>query len=354
MLYSGLQKSGHEVLLLKPLPLLGRLIQSPTGLGKWLGYIDRFFLFRPRLRRAVDWADIIHICDQANSIYVPWLGNKPNILTCHDMLAIRCALGEIAENRAGFTGRIYQRWILSGMRKAMHIACVSETTRTDVLRITGVSPEKVTVVCNGLNYPFRSMEPRQVARNLGELGLDLKNPFFIHVGNNNWYKNRIGLIKIFAHLVEQNHNKCLDLVVAGAALPSYLCDLAKELGVEDRIKEVGNITNHQLCALYSAAQGLIFPSLAEGFGWPIIEAQACGCPVYTSNRRPMTEVGGNGAVYFDPENDTAAAEIITKERKNSTFWIKSGLRNAINYTAENMIKGYEQIYRLFARRSVVQ
>jgi glycosyltransferase involved in cell wall biosynthesis len=66
-------------------------------------------------------------------------------------------------------------------------------------------------------------------------------------------------------------------------------------------------SNEELQALYSCANLMLFPSLQEGFGWPIIEAQACGCPVVTSNRMPMTEIGGDAATYIDPDNIQEAA-----------------------------------------------
>jgi glycosyltransferase involved in cell wall biosynthesis len=90
---------------------------------------------------------------------------------------------------------------------------------------------------------------------------------------------------------------------------------------------------------------LIFPSLAEGFGWPIIKAQACSCPVFASNRKPMTEIGGDGTVYFDPEDESGAAEIINSSIKNKFQLIQRGFQNAANYTTEDMISGYIAEYQ---------
>ncbi|MBN1548321.1 MAG: glycosyltransferase family 4 protein [Syntrophaceae bacterium] len=344
MLCDGLKGCGHEVRLLKPVPFIGRFHPSSTGFGKWLGYPDRFIFFRPVLIKAARWADIVHICDQANAMYIPWLKEKPHMVSCHDMLAIRSVLGEIPEHQTGLTGRIYQGWILSGLKRAMHVACVSGATRKDVLRITKLSPKNVSVVRNGLNYPYRPMSFDEAASHLEKMGLSECRPFFLHVGGDFWYKNRGGLLRIFAQMVrlkKENGN----LVLAGAALPEILRKLAFENGISSLIKEIGSVSNEQLCALYSTAQGLIFPSLAEGFGWPIIEAQACGCPVFASNRKPMTEVGGQGAIYFDPEKVANAAEIINNSIKNRYQLIQRGFQNAASHTAENMIAGYITEYK---------
>ena len=344
MLETGLEQAGHQVRLIKPVPLIGRMFPSATGLGKWLGYLDRFVLFQPRLSRSLNWADVVHICDQANGVYVPWLKGKPHVVTCNDMLAIRSALGEIRENWTGLSGRIYQRWILSGLRRAMYVVCISKATREDVRRLTSLRSDNVSVILMGFNYAYRPMPREELSHHLEQVGLADCCPFLLHVGGNFWYKNRVGLLRIFSHMVRIDGGENWKLVLAGTALPENLARLARELGIYDRIREAINVTNKQLCALYSAAQGLIFPSLAEGFGWPIIEAQSCGCPVFTSNRKPMTEVGGDSAVYFDPEDEFGAAKIIRKVLKNRNLVIEAGYRNAMKYSAKAMIQGYERVY----------
>ncbi len=118
LLRHGLTDAGCDVHRIRPSPVMGRIKPGESGLGKWLGYFDRFVLFPPRLRRLVQWADVVHMCDQANSVYIPWLKGKPNVVTCHDMLAIRSALGEIPQNLTRWSGRVFQRWILSGLRQA--------------------------------------------------------------------------------------------------------------------------------------------------------------------------------------------------------------------------------------------
>ena len=79
--------------------------------------------------------------------------------------------------------------------------------------------------------------------------------------------------------------------------------------------EVVEPSDEDLRSLYSGAAALLFPSLYEGFGWPLIEAQSCGCPVITSNRSPMTEVAGSAALYIDPANESAAAALIAAESR---------------------------------------
>ncbi|MBC2710770.1 MAG: glycosyltransferase family 4 protein [Desulfosarcina sp.] len=346
VLYDGLKASGYQVRLLKPPSILGRILPSATGLGKWLGYLDRFLLFCPLLKKAANWADVVHICDQANAVYAPYLNRKPLVLTCHDMNAIRSAFGEFTDHTTGPTGKVYQRWILSGLKQARHVACVSNSTYNDVLRLTGLNASKVSLLRNGFNYPYRRMSEVESLHYLKQLGLGGSQPFFLHVGGNYWYKNKEGLLLIFRQLIGFKEIQQHKLVLAGESLNHQLRLSAKKIGISDRLQEAPNVTNEQLCALYSSAEGLIFPSLAEGFGWPIIEAQACGCLVFTSNSPPMTEIGGNAAVYFDPLDEIFAARIIWKVVQDSKSLREQGYQNVMKFSTKKMISKYIDCYRL--------
>src|SRR5258708_722987 len=88
MLEVGLTQLGHEVRLIRPEPFFGKIRPSPEGFGKWLGYIDKFLLFPSRLRKAIAWADVVHICDHSDAFYTKYIQNKPHLVTCHDLLAV--------------------------------------------------------------------------------------------------------------------------------------------------------------------------------------------------------------------------------------------------------------------------
>ena len=106
-----------------------------------------------------------------------------------------------------------------------------------------------------------------------------------------------------------------------------------------------NVSNPELEALYSLAEGLIFPSWEEGFGWPIAEAQACGCPVFASDRAPLTEAGGTAAVYFNPNDPAAAAKTIATAWPNRAAQRERGLLEVARWQPDVMFDAYEKIYR---------
>ena len=110
------------------------------------------------------------------------------------------------------------------------------------------------------------------------------------------------------------------------------------------ILELVNISNDQLRILYSGAFALLFPSLEEGFGWPVLEAQACGCPVITSNRPPLTEVAGAGALYIDPEKPESIIDAVVACQAERETMIAAGFRNLARFQADDAICRYEKAY----------
>jgi glycosyltransferase involved in cell wall biosynthesis len=348
-LAAGLRTAGVDVRVVRPEPFFGRLKAAGTGLGKWLGYLDKFLLFPPRLRQLAATADLVHICDHSNAVYVRHIASRPHLVTCNDMLAIRSAQGEFPQNSTGWTGRILQRWILAGLRRATRLTCVSEATWRDVLRLTGHCPEKVSVTYMGQNFsyaPVPEIADAVARRRRGIIGDEAvwqchgvpAGPYILHVGGAQWYKNRAGVVAMHATLRARLGPGTPRLVLVGPPLEAP--------DVETRT----NVDNAALAALYSAAELLLFPSLEEGFGWPIIEAQACGCRVLTTNKVPMTEVGGTAAFYLEDPTDAEAGaaaleRILNQDEAARAESVRAGSDNAARFSTDRMVGEYLAIYR---------
>ncbi|MBN1871713.1 MAG: glycosyltransferase family 4 protein [Candidatus Omnitrophica bacterium] len=353
-LEAGLKKSGCEVLLIRPEPFFGKLKPSYRGIGKWLGYLDKFIIFPLRLHKVIKTVDMAHICDHSNAFYTGYLNDIPHLVTCHDLFAIHSARGEVKENPTKWTGRRLQEIILNGINRSMHVACASEATRSDLLQMTSLRPENVSVVYYGFNYPYSPMETTEAKGRLKSLGITSEDPFILHVGKNFWYKNRLGLLEIFRYMIQSDRSLHLNLVLVGSLITEEARRFVKSHNLEKRIFEIGLVKSEQLRVLYSTAGALLYPSLKEGFGWPIIEAQACGCPVFTTKRPPMTEIGGDAAVYVDPAKPEAAARTIMEYISDSEKIAKmreSGFLNVKRFSIDKMIRQYIDLYeRLAVRR----
>jgi glycosyltransferase involved in cell wall biosynthesis len=345
MLADELKKRGDEARVIRPTRrLLPEGWSSQRGLGKWIGYIDKFVLFPAELRRLARSADVVHICDHSNAMYIEAVRKRPHVVTCHDVLTIQSALAISTATRVSATGKLLQRWILRGLNRAQYVVCVSRLTQRDLLQLSSLVPQRMRVIHQALNYPYRKMPEADARNRIQALGLQADAHFFIHVGANMQRKNRLGVIEMYAAVVRKTGDIDTSLVFVGEPLDDACTACAVALGVARRITVLEDVDNEDLCALYSVARALIFPSFYEGFGWPIIEAQACGCPVFTSNREPMMEVGGVGAVYVDPEDAEAAADVIAAHLPRADDMIACGTHNVAQFTSDAMIDAYLNTY----------
>lgn len=367
---------------LAPSALFGRLKPSPVGVGKWLGYVDKFvffpFVMKQRIGRmppskASRCGSIVHICDHSNAIYTRYLRLVPHLVTCHDVLAIRSAAGEISQNPTRWPGRQLQRFIRNGLMQARWVACVSEATRLGLLRTCNVSPKVTKVIYMGLNYPYNPMGPLVAWDLLNRLfskrkaGRNKSTVFnyLLHVGGNQWYKNRLGVLNIYIALKESWKSEdggFPELVLVGPPLTQEMkALLLNQPKLCEMVTFVEGVGNEELRALYSCAEMLVFPSLDEGFGWPIIEAQACGCRVVATRHAPMTEVGGSAAVYLDcsmVDGTTSggfakAADLlraILREQEGAKQErVSRGLNNACKFSTERMIEQYVDLYAMLIK-----
>ena len=348
LLFEELRERGHHVRLMQPRARLNRNGAPPVGRAKWLGYLDKFALFPFSLRRAARRADIVHITDHSNAMYVRHLRRTSLLLTCNDVLAIRSALELVPQNKIGKSGKLLQNLILRGLNRAPYIACISENTRQQLLEVSTRAPQKTTVIEMGLNYPYAPMPAAPADAFIQKHFGGEMRPFILHVGGNQWYKNREGVLQIYAALREKMGDKTPQLVMAGKAFTPAMEAICQHHDLSAVIRVVG-ASNEELRAFYSRAQAFLFPSLAEGFGWPIVEAQACGCRVLTTDLPPMNGIGGDAAALCDAGDVAAVADklraLLEEDEAQRQARVEAGLKNAERFTTTRMIGKYEELYR---------
>ncbi|HUH61529.1 MAG TPA: glycosyltransferase family 1 protein [Terracidiphilus sp.] len=341
-----LRERGHCLAIARPQPFFSRLSRH-SGLGKYLGYLDKFVLFPPRLRRMARAQDIVHVVDHSNSMYLRAVRGLPNLITCHDVLAIRSARGDFPDHPTSWSGRLLQKWILAGLRHARRIVCVSAKTAADLRALTGETGATVGVIPNPLTWNYSPVDRIPVSL-LDRLGLNPGEPYLLHIGGNQWYKNRAGAVRIFAQLIGHSEFDSAKLVFAGKRWTPELRAAVREAGLAGQVIEAGELSNKDLQALLSHAVALLYPSLEEGFGWPIIEAQACGCPVITTCRPPMSEVAGDAAILIDPADPAAAVDAIAAGLQHRDQLRSAGFRNVERYRESSIARQYCDLYEEIA------
>ncbi len=349
MLREGLQARGCEVAACAPAE---RLHRAGRPGAKWLGYVDKYVLFPSRLRRwvqqesrAAPGRTVVHIVDHSNAVYVPARATVPWVVTCHDLLAVRGALGEDTDCPASALGRRLQRAIVRGLGRAAVIAADSTSTLQDVERLVPAArPQARRVILLGLNHPYRRVAPAEArARLAGAGGVPWDRPFVLHVGSNLPRKNKAGVLRVFARLAADWPG---NLVFVGAELPDTVRSAAAAAGLAGRVFAVPRADNAQLEAAYSLAHALLYPSRWEGFGWPIIEAQACGCPVVCSDRTSLPEVGGAAACVHALEDEGGMAESLRRlgEGAPRAAAIARGEANLARFATGRMLDDYLALY----------
>ncbi|MCB4809214.1 glycosyltransferase family 4 protein [Tamlana sp. 62-3] len=353
MLMEGFTAKGIQTELWNPLIVTAFFCKNSTsGIGKWLGYIDKWLIFplilkwRVLLNRNNSKRTNYHICDHSNAPYLKSLPKKNTVITCHDVLAIRGAFGfKDAYCPASKTGKILQQWILKNLCKAHALAAVSNFTLSQLKALSNLSetPKYWTVIHNAFNANFRPSSNLESEPILKKFNLENK-PYILHVGSALKRKNRSLLVDMLKALGTSWEGI---IVFAGKPIDHKLKAKIKALNFEHRVVSIVKPNHKELLALYTNTKAFIFPSLSEGFGWPLIEAQACGAPVIASNLEPMPEVSNNTALHAAPEDVNGFAEAFMK-LKDKEFKLKlvnAGFKNSERFSVNIMIDAYVNLHQ---------
>jgi alpha-1,3-rhamnosyl/mannosyltransferase len=233
--------------------------------------------------------DLLH----CTGIYPPLVASVPVALTVHD-LAIRRVPGVFpARNR--WLG--WPVWSTLA-RRADHLVAVSEATRRDLLTFLDVRAERVSVLHHGVDDVFRDVSSSDAARVAAAYGLG--PAYFLVVGTLEPRKNLPRTLHAFQRLLTRGARA--QLVIVGG-LGWGLASTHRKLlegGFGPEVRYLGHVPDADLAGLYAGAVGLVYPSLYEGFGLPVLEAMASGCPVITSARGGLAEVGSDAVRVVDP------------------------------------------------------
>jgi glycosyltransferase involved in cell wall biosynthesis len=229
-------------------------------------------------------------------------------------------------------------------RKADAVICVSEYTRQSLLRHLQVSPEKTFTVHNCIHARLSKQEPGKIIEHSASLGID-RRPYMFYPANFWPHKNHRLLITAYGMYLSRNPDRRLDLVFTGALDKTQrdLKDQVDRMGLQEQVHFLGYLPDNQLTAVWQGCSFLIFPSLYEGFGIPVLEAMQFGKPVLCSNVTSLPEVAGDAALYFDPRKPAEIVHclerIIGNEELTSDL-VKRGYERLSLFQPREMVKRY--------------
>jgi glycosyltransferase involved in cell wall biosynthesis len=279
---------------------------------------------------------------------LPFFKKKKTVVTVHD-----CTPLVLPQSYPpGVRGKIkfyLQRMSLKGVSA---VIADSESSKKDIVRFLGVPEKKIKVIYLAADRQYQKISQSGKWPSLIRKKYNPGENFILYVGDINPNKNLPRLIRTFAGL-PQDYN----LVLVGKAFKNprlaevkSLNWLIRELGLQKRIRFPGFVPDKELVKIYNLAKVFCLPSLYEGFGFPILEAMACGCPVVTANTSSMPEVAGEAAVLVDPNSEKSILEGLRKIIENSDLrnqLIDKGFKRAEEFswqkTAQETIAVYREV-----------
>ena len=219
------------------------------------------------------------------------------------------------------------------------VICISETTRKDVLNLYGVAPDKVLTVPLACGDVFKQLPSLPSSTEL-----PVSEPFLLYVGSRSHYKNFKLLIEAYS---SWRHQREVSLVVVGGDWSRDEMEILVKSGITDRVRLLDKVDDKALCRLYNTAVAFVYPSRYEGFGIPLLEAMACGCPVVASRIPSTVEVAGDCPIYFDPkeiEELISALDKALSEGRGSPRSL-AGLERAKNFSWQKTAEQTLEVYR---------
>jgi glycosyltransferase involved in cell wall biosynthesis len=231
--------------------------------------------------------------------------------------------------------RRYRSWAYdSAARRADEVLTLSEHSREQIVERLGISADRVTAIPCAVDHDRFSPMPDEHDQDLG-----LPARYVLYPANLWPHKNHARLLRALARVDLADLHVVLTGQTYGRPLPAP---------VSERVRHLGHVPFEQLPALYRRATATVFPSLFEGFGMPLVEAMACGCPVAASDRGVVAETCGGAALLFDPEDEEAIADAIRRIVEDGALRERlraDGLARATHFRWDDVAARHLEIYR---------
>ena len=341
MLAQGLPALGGVVTRHAPIlpPLPGAAYRGLRGLGLDLA---AFLTTYPLWAR---WppAEIHHLASQ-NLAAALWL-RRPRgrvVVTVHDIIPFLVRDQPALSSYRTAADRAFDRLALGGLRRAAALICVSHYTRQSLVDQLGLDPARLTVVYLGIDHQhFRPQPPDDAIYE--RYDLQPGRPYVIYVGSEDPRKNLPALLQALALLRETLPAAELLKVGRAHSAPerARLQSLASDLGIAGAIRWLDDVPEADLPPLYSLAAACVLPSWYEGFGFPVLEAMACGTPVIAAATSSLVEIVGSAGLTFDPhapaELAAQLAAILAAPEQAAELRAR-GLAHAASFTWERTMR----------------
>lgn len=276
----------------------------------------------------------------------PYILPTRSVLSAHDVTSARLP-SSLPSKKARLIFEITTRLAFLSSRR---IIAVSQSAKDDIVSLYKVRPEKITVIYHGYSPNFRPASLQEQAKYRAEL--NLPETYALYMGINKPHKNLMRLLEAFKQFKSQT-NSPLALILAGKEDARYKDELhqhAENLGLlqDNSVRFWGEVSEADLPKLYATAQFFVMPSLYEGFGLPVLEAMASGCPVACAQNSSLPEVAGDAAAWFSATNTVeiaAALQRLNQDEGLRTELRTQGLQQAQRFSWEHTAAATLAVYQ---------
>lgn len=262
-----------------------------------------------------------------------WKG--PRVVTVYDMIhELFAHVFTGAKRERALSARKHRSILAADM-----VICISETTKRNLQQIYNLDDARIKVIPLAHSCSFRILKDGDLSYRL-----PTEKPFLLYIGHRTYYKNFKIVLQAYNYWSKA---KDIALIVVGGPWLEEEKQQLVDLGVADYIHLLTDVDDQHLCFLYNQAIGFVYPSLYEGFGLPLLEAMACGCPIVASNIPAAREVAGDCPIYFEPaevESLLAAFEMVLSEKHDSAR-VKLGLEWVKQYSWDETARQTLDVYR---------
>jgi glycosyltransferase involved in cell wall biosynthesis len=291
-----------------------------------------------------DELDVFHF--PASSVWIKKA--KRTVVTLHDISPVLLPELQMASKKMILYFR-FLFWLIKN--KADIIITVSHNSREDLLKYLKLSKDKVRVIYPGVEPYFRILDSVKVDDIRQKF--NIKKDFILFVGAFQKRKNLPRIIRAYEKFVNES-NLDYDFVIVGWSKRAVGCsfytseELLKILKLKDKIHFVGQVSDNDLVSLYNAARLFLFATFYEAFGFPLLEAMACGTPVITSNNSSGPEIVGDAGILVNPYNTDEIAEAmidVLTDKKLYDSLVEKGLERAREFSWENTACQTLKVYK---------
>lgn len=272
-----------------------------------------------------------------DTYFLDYLKNKPFVITVYDLIHERFSSQYTTMNQA----LIAKRKLL--LSRANKIIAISLATKKDLIEFYNIDESKIEVIHLATEFSNSNT-------NLEFKNQLFSSPYILYVGNRGVYKNFSFFVESIASQLKENKELSLVCAGGGGFNPDEI-SLFKKLSIETQIKHKKFQTNIELISLYTNALAFFFPSKYEGFGIPVLEAFACGCPLAVSNISSLPEIAGDAAVYFDPNDQESiylAAKKIINDKELREKLVMKGKKQLELFSWQKTAMAHKFLYQKIA------